>query len=169
MNPLKTPLKANLTIMNNQTIISAINNTSVKLNGVFNTKKNLAGEKRKKYLQEYQKSYRKEYKTLKKRVSITFDIDEYNALALYSKENDTKLNQQIKSIILSHIHNKPIIPKESQNTLNSFVFLIRNIANNINQLTKQSNIFKTVINSKQVFNELSNLEQIVKDFVLKSI
>jgi len=140
--------------------------TSLKINHTLN--KSFASEKRKNYLHTYQKSYRQEYKKYKKRLSLTFDTEEYQSLLSHFTDDNSKITKQLKQTLLSHANNKPIIPKATQEKLNEFVFLIRNIANNTNQLAKQSNILKYVISSKNVFKQLHALEQSVKEFIGKS-
>jgi len=125
--------------------------TSVKISHALEL--NFASEKRKNYLHNYQKTYRQEYKKYKKRLSLTFDTDEYQSLVSHFANSDSKITKQLKQTLLSHAKNKPIIPKATQEKLNEFVFLIRNIANNTNQIAKQSNLLKYVINSKNVFKQ----------------
>jgi len=149
--------------MQNFKIPNLKSDTSLK---VTNTLKScLASEKRKNYLHNYQKLYRQEYKKHKKRLSLTFDTEEYQSLLFYFSGSDTKITQQLKHTLISHVNNKPIIPKATQEKLNEFVFLIRNIANNTNQIAKQSNFLKSVISSKNVFKQLHALEQSVKEFI----
>ncbi|MEA2017116.1 MAG: hypothetical protein U9N59_01600 [Campylobacterota bacterium] len=43
--------------------------------------------------------------------------------------------------------------------------MMRNIANNINQIAKNSNIFKTLLSSNKLLTKLQELEKAVIDFI----
>jgi len=56
------------------------------------------------------------------------------------------------------------IPADLKNSLDDFGMLIRNIANNINQIAHSTNIFRDV-DANRVFQHLADLDKQVQDFI----
>jgi len=110
----------------------------------------------------YQKQYWEQYKTQKKRVSIVLDKREYLAFDRASQgENTTAF---IKALAIAGLAGQTSVPKHLQDELQTLNGLIRNIANNLNQLSHSANIFGEV-EQKRVFNHLIELDKAVNDFI----
>ncbi|CAG37857.1 hypothetical protein [Desulfotalea psychrophila] len=120
---------------------------------------------RKKYLQEYQKEYRKE----KKQVTLTLTLTEYNYFKTIADKEDIKVTSLIKAMALSQLGKTFYFPKEILKRIDEFIFIIRNIANNLNQIARHSNIIKNVINENSVLSLIKNLETEVKRFIKSKI
>jgi hypothetical protein len=58
-----------------------------------------------------------------------------------------------------------LLPQSQLDKLDEFVYLIRNIANNINQIAHHSNSVKTVVDDGRVFEHLKSMEDQVKNFI----
>lgn len=70
-------------------------------------------------------------------------------------------------LALAYTHKTYLVPKDTKDELQTLIFLLRNIANNINQIAKNSNIFKTLLSTKSILSNLKDLENNVKDFINK--
>ena len=110
----------------------------------------------------YQKEYWEQYKSQNKRVSFILKKSEYLAFSRTSQgENKTAF---IKALAISGLAGQSSIPKSLQDELQILNGLIRNIANNLNQLSHSANIFGEV-DQKRVFDHLIELDKAVKDFI----
>jgi len=83
---------------------------------------------------DYIKSYRQEYKTRTKRVSITLSNAEYVA-----KAEGKKVTALVKEYAFASLSGGLAIPTHLQEELKQLSLLIRNIANNVNQIARHSN------------------------------
>jgi len=116
-------------------------------------------EKRKKYLKEYNKN--------SKRVSITLSIQEYKILEKEAKKFGLKPTTFLKEKCFKSFDDKKFLSKEQEDELKEFVKLTRSIANNINQMTKHSHIFNTILNKKSVMHNLDFFEKKVVEFITR--
>ncbi len=110
----------------------------------------------------YQKEYWEQYKSQKKRVSFMLNKSEYLAFARASQDENT--TSFIKALAIAGLAGQSSLPKGLQDELQTLNGLIRNIANNLNQLSHSAHIFGEV-DQKTVFNHLIELDKAVKDFV----
>ncbi len=126
------------------------------------TKKKLMDktEKRKKYL----KKYRQEYKKTHKKVTITLTNQEYKYFKALSKKEGIKQAELIRKLALSNSENI-FISNDLKESMDSFVFLIRNIANNINQIARHSNTIKKLVEENDLLMWLKKLEDSVKKYI----
>lgn len=116
---------------------------------------------RKEYLRKYKKEYAKQVRP----VQVTFSIDEYEILKKISEKEGVKVTPLVKSLALAQAQKMSYVTAEKQERLNEFVFLIRNIANNINQIAKHSNTVKNLRDENVLLDLLRNLEINVKKYV----
>lgn len=113
---------------------------------------------------EQRKEYLESYKNKIKKVSITLTNKEYLELEKLAKSYKLKPTTFFKKVYLKSINNENILTADTSKELKSLIFLIRNIANNINQIAHSSNIFKFISTSK-INKNLADLESIIKGFV----
>jgi|SaaInlStandDraft_7_1057024.scaffolds.fasta_scaffold145951_2 hypothetical protein len=111
--------------------------------------------------------YLKDYDSKRKRVSISFTEKEYQELQNISKKFGDNPTTFLKNIYLSSKENEKILTKDTSDELKKLKFLIRNIANNINQIAKNNNIIGSLFNSKKANKKLIELETVINDFVNK--
>jgi ribosome recycling factor len=92
-------------------------------------------EKRKKYLKEYRKTYSK------RRVSITLSEEEYqNFVELsHKKEGGIKPTTLASNLVKSYINEESFINDNLKSEFQEMKFLLRNIANNLNQAVRAYN------------------------------
>ena len=117
---------------------------------------------------EYFKKYHENRKNEVKHIKLTFSIEEYNLLKKIAEREGLKTTTLIKKMALTQIGKTFYNKAEIQAKLDEFIFLVRNIANNINQIARHSNTIKQVIEENKVLSFLQDLEKRVIEFVKKS-
>ncbi len=114
---------------------------------------------------EYHKARKNYIKTTHKRVELQLSLKDYEAFEKLAKAEGHKTpNKLIANMAIAYRDTKFHVPASTQNSLNELSLLVRNIANNINQIAHSANIFKEV-DSNAVFNHLRDLDNKVTDFV----
>ena len=116
---------------------------------------------------EYFKKYNKEVRKKKKDVHIYLESEEYEFFERISKKENIKVSKLIKTMALSQAGKTFYLPEEIQTKLSEFVFLMRNLANNVNQIARHSNTVKNLIDENGLLSYLRELENTVKDYVKK--
>jgi len=104
----------------------------------------------------YLKRKNQERKFTHKRFEISVPIADAKPFIKLAKKEGTSPNKLIFCYAQSYLSNRYIVPKSLKKRLDQHNFLIRNIANNVNQIAHSSNIFHDA--EKQ--NILENLEQL---------
>jgi len=115
--------------------------------------------------QAYDKEYYQANKGKKKRVTLRYTPAEYKQIETLSSALDLTPAVLIKRLSLATINTEQFLSAESEDQLQSVSFLIRNIANNVNQMAKHSNTLKRVVDENHLLAELRQLETIVRDYV----
>lgn len=115
--------------------------------------------------QDYDKAYYLKNKDAKKRVTLRYSPDEYRQIEKLSAAVDIPPAVLIKRLSLAAINGERFLSADSEEELQSVRFLIRNIANNVNQMAKHSNTLKKVVDENQLLAELRQLETLVHDYV----
>lgn len=116
---------------------------------------------------EYQKQYKEEYNKTVKRVNLTLTQTEYSYFKKIADRERVKVGKIIKTMALAQIGKTFYQPEEIQKKLDDLIFLIRNIANNLNQIARHSNTIKIVLDENKVFTYIKNLEQSIKEHLRK--
>lgn len=116
---------------------------------------------------EYQKQYKEEYNKTVKRVNLTLTQTEYSYFKKIADREGVKVGKIIKTMALAQIGKTFYQPEEIQKKLDDLIFLIRNIANNLNQIARHSNTIKIVLDENKVFTYIKNLEQSIKEHLRK--
>jgi hypothetical protein len=116
-------------------------------------------ENRKEYLKQYKKRYQA------KRVNLTLSQDEYRAFSRQAK--NTKVTTYVKKLALAGLHSQTLIPENLEAELKTVRFAIRNIANNINQLSHYSNIIRelSIQDEHNILEYLKQLEQVIEEYI----
>lgn len=114
----------------------------------------------------------KNYRSKKKRKEIYFtpgEMDGFNAVAL--KEN-TKAGIVIRNMALAYLQGNrlPEIGEKKklesiENELHSLSLLIRNIANNVNQMAHHSNTLNYMIEEQNLLEYLQDLDKSMKETI----
>ena len=89
----------------------------------------------------YFASRRKERKLTHKRVELQLTIQEYNDFKKIAEKEGLSPSMVIKNMSIAYKDSKYYIPHSVQESLNKLSFLVRNIANNLNQMSHSANVF----------------------------
>ena len=110
---------------------------------------------------EYQKAYRQTYKDQARRVNLTFSLSEVSGLESAAKSFGVPLAQLVKKLALQAFEQKAgtAVPEEVEERLAELDRLVRNIANNVNQMARHSNRIEFVLDEQEVFLHLASLEK----------
>ncbi|HIJ25780.1 MAG TPA: hypothetical protein HPP65_06815 [Gammaproteobacteria bacterium] len=114
---------------------------------------------------EYQKSYRKRYAEGHRRINISVTKAEYNALQHLANRENKRVTTLVKDYAFAGVSRTLAVPKELQEELKQLRFLIRNIANNVNQAAHYSNSLRRVADENGLLLEIKKLEDTVHEFV----
>ena len=113
---------------------------------------------------EYQKRKKRERKSTHKRVEIQLTLREYQAFKRVAQQEGTTVNHLIKNMAIAYRDTEYFVPADLKQSLDKLGMLIRNIANNINQMAHSANIFRDV-DANHVFQHLADLDKQVQDFI----
>ncbi len=114
---------------------------------------------------DYQKSYRKQHAEKHRRISISVSNAEYSAFEHVARREDTKVTTLVRDYAFAGLTNTLSVPKELQEELQDLRFLIRNIANNVNQAAHYSNTIRALADENGLLMEIKKLEDTIHSFV----
>lgn len=121
----------------------------------------VVSEKRKRYLDEYIDK--------RKRVNISLSADEYSKISYLADLNNTKPTSFITQLVQHHLNKSPFISSQLQDEIKDMKFLLRNVANNINQIAHRSNTLKVMVDERDLLMELKKLEDGIASFIQKEV
>ena len=107
----------------------------------------------------YNQEYKAEYQARTHRVSLTFSQAEYRELVDRAKGEGVKVTTLVKNMALAYHQGVVIQPETVTQELQELRFLIRNIANNINQMAHHSHTIGHMVNENDFLNEIRKLEE----------
>ena len=110
--------------------------------------------------QTYQKNKNAQRAKTHKRVELYIPLTEFKTFQRLAKKEDMTPNRLILSYAIAYRDHQQLVPKALKKRLDEHNFLIRNMANNLNQIAHSSNIFHDA--EKQ--NILKNLQQLNDTF-----
>jgi hypothetical protein len=115
----------------------------------------------------YQKEYWSTYKTQKKRIQprISLTESEYKLFNQLATDENISISKLIKNMAIAYEQESFLLPSTHLEKIEDFVYLVRNIANNINQIAHHSNSIKSVVNEGRIFEHLKSLEDEFKKFI----
>jgi len=119
----------------------------------------VASEKRKRYLDEYIDK--------RKRINISLSADEFSKISYLADLNNTKPTSFITQLVQHHLNKSPFISSQLQDEIKDIKFLLRNVANNINQIAHRSNTLKVMVDERDLLMELKKLEDGIASFIQK--
>jgi hypothetical protein len=124
---------------------------------------------KKEYQKEYQEKYRKQYKKDNKRITVTLTNNEYKTFESKAKIEGVKVTELIKNMAIYNLQQKTFVPNSVSEELKGLSFLIRNIANNVNQTAHYSNMIKGLIDEHGLLEHLKKLDDTIKLYTLDKI
>ena len=114
---------------------------------------------------EQQKKAKEAHKLTHKRVELQLTNSQYLAFEKLAKKEGVSVNTLIKNMAVAYRDTSYFVPAELKESLDKFGWLIRNIADNINQIAHRANLLEG-IDENAVFTHLADLDKQVKDFIV---
>lgn len=119
-------------------------------------------------ISDHRKTYNREYAKRTHRVSVTLDPDEYRALERRAKALGVRPTTLAKELILSQDGHPSTQPEIIRDELQELRFLLRNIANNINQIAHHSNTIRHMVEENDLLLELQKMEKTIFAWATKN-
>jgi len=118
---------------------------------------------------EYLKAYRQLYKTRHKRVTVVYTVDEFKKIDADSKAAKIPVTSLVRarSLEAEPIRAPSPVSENGESAEKQIIFLLRNIANNINQMAYHSNRLRMVLDENEPLLALQQLEDEVRAFLRK--
>lgn len=125
--------------------------------------KNLAKLKRARYMRE-------EYTKRKKRLNLTFDEDDFIRVKKEAQSVGLTPTAFLRESVLAYLENARLPTKMAQKEWSELVFLLRNMANNLNQIARQANTVQrlSVHDFARTKTLLQHLEEMAERLVKKT-
>lgn len=114
---------------------------------------------------DHRRQYNQEYAQRTHRVSVTLSPDEYHALVQQAHARGVAPTTLAKELILSGNGTPSTPPEIVRDELQALRFLLRNIANNINQIAHHSNTVRHMVNENDLLLELRKMEDTITAWV----
>jgi len=93
---------------------------------------------------EYQKQHKQARKSTHRRVEVQLTLAEYRAFERIAKSEGVSTNTLVKNMAIAYRDSHYFMPKQLQESVDKLSLLIRNIANNLNQMAHSANVFHQV-------------------------
>lgn len=114
----------------------------------------------------YQKKYKQTYAKTHKQLSLTLLNAEYKTFEALAKKEGVKVSTLVKNMAIAYQQQQTFVPASIEQELKELKFLIRNIANNVNQMAHYSNTIHALVDENEFLGELQKLEQTINDYTL---
>lgn len=112
---------------------------------------------------DYLKQYRKESKGKFHRVNATFTPEEYSAIKTIADALELKPTTLVRNLTLATLNGEKFNSPALEEEVRGLTFLLRNIANNLNQIAHHSNRVKHVVDENNVLEQLRQIEASLKE------
>jgi hypothetical protein len=116
-------------------------------------------------ISDKRKIYNQEYGQRTNRVSVTFSKAEYAEIEKRAKAEGVKPTTLVKNMAIAYHQQNTIMPEPIVEELKELRFLIRNVANNINQIAHYSNTIQRLADENGLLLEIQKMEKTINDFV----
>jgi hypothetical protein len=116
-------------------------------------------------ISEKRKTYNREYAERTHRVAVTLTPEEYRRLEKRAEALGIRPTTLAKELILSKSGKPETHPEIIRDELQQIKFLLRNVANNINQIAHYSNRIKHMVNENDLLLELQKMEKAVYKWI----
>ena len=113
------------------------------------------------------KQYLDDYVAQRKRINISLSADEFTKVSYLADLNQTKPTSFITLLVQQHLSKSPFISSQLQDEIKEMKYLLRNVANNINQIAHRSNTLKVMVDERDLLMELKKLEDGIATFITK--
>ena len=110
------------------------------------------------------KAYRKSYDATVKYINVSLPLTTHAAFLRKAKQHKLSVTTYFRNLALKAFHFELIASPQIEKDLHDLTLLIRNIANNINQIARHSNTVRKLISERELLRELHNLELSIKSY-----
>ncbi len=110
-----------------------------------------------------------EFRKSHKRVELNFTFAEYREFKTAAQKENLSVSQTVKNMAIAYQQQHYFIPTELKEKLDTLHFLIRNVANNVNQIAHRSNTLKVMVQENELLMELKKLEDMVTEYTLNGL
>lgn len=117
----------------------------------------------------YNKQYKSEYNQRVKRVYLIFSQSEYDEIEKRAKSENVKPATLVKNMALAYHQQVHIMPEPIKEELQELRFLLRNVANNINQIAHHSNTIQRLADENGLLLEIQKMEQVINTYVVQKM
>ena len=109
---------------------------------------------------QYQQAYHQDYQDKRKRINLVVTHAEHRALSAGAQAVGMKLAAYVKRLAFAaHTGSAAeLIPEDVLARLDELERLIRNVANNVNQMARHSNVIEEVLDEHEVLGHILTLE-----------
>ena len=118
----------------------------------------------------------KEFRSRNVRKEINLPIAVYEQIEDYAKIQNISPNEAIKGLSIMALHGRKPIDNKTQYKLDEVnakldgvSLLIRNIANNVNQISKHSNEIKQLVDYNNLLGHIKGLDDLIKNSIREYI
>ena len=115
------------------------------------------------------KLYNQAYATRSHRVAITLTPAEYSELEKRAKAEGVKPTTLVKNMAIAYHQGQAITPEPILKELQELRFLLRNAANNINQIAHHSNTVGRLVDENGFLDEVRKMETTINEFVARKL
>jgi hypothetical protein len=112
----------------------------------------------------YLKKKNQERKATHKRFELSLPNAQAKPFERLAKKEGISPNKLIIAYAQAHLDERYIVPKALKKRLDQHNFLIRNLANNVNQIAHSSNVFHTA-EKQAILKNLDELNTLVQNLV----
>lgn len=118
----------------------------------------------------YQKAYRAAgYQARTTRVSVSLDATEAAQLAARARQEGLRPTTFLAKLLTAELARSPLVAQAVAEELKTLSFLIRGIANNVNQMAHYSNTVRGLVHEQGLLEELRKLEALIRQHTLKQL
>ncbi len=117
----------------------------------------------------YHKEYKKEYAKTHKNIAVSVTLKEYEELEKKAKKENVKVTTLTRNMAFAYMQQKNFVPSDIGEKLDELRFLIRNVANNVNQIAHNSNLVGKLVDENNFLMEIKKLEDAVFDYTKKRL
>lgn len=109
--------------------------------------------------------YFKNYKEQRKRINLSVSFSDYQKIEYLAQQMQLKPTSYTYQVLQEKLGKNPNLSPEIEKELKELKLLVRNIANNINQIAHRSNTLKVMVEENALLMELKKLEDSVNEYV----
>ncbi|WP_164518226.1 plasmid mobilization relaxosome protein MobC [Pseudoalteromonas rubra] len=120
-------------------------------------------------MDEKRREYFKNYVDQRKRISISLCSSDYQKVEYLAEKMQMKPTSFVGHLVQQKLGKNPVLAPEIHKELSEVTYLIRNIANNVNQIAHRSNTLRVMVDENALLMELKRLEDVIKGYVAQKV